>query len=214
MVDRLNNGEVVAAPPKTVPPACRPATKLPRRCSRRCRQHGSTGFAACPGFAGCRSRSPILLALFLLLLGAPVLIGLVLIVAARAVANYLRRAVNDRHRGGHADRGRTHARSRRRAADEPRLPHRRAGLVAGTRPPAAATTRMRGVSSWRCAKPRAWKSPKAHPARSADGAADRRDRQRRCGGAEPGEDDPGVDAAARVDSGPHPAGARRPGTAR
>ena len=154
----------------------------------------------------------IVLALFLLLLGAPALIGLVLIVAGVLIANYLKRAVKTADAAATTGRRRAHASGCRCAADESGLSHRRAGLVAGALEQAAATTRRR----------RRFKLALREAARveMAEGtiqpevrtrAADRCDRHESCRGAETGEDHSGMDAAARIDSRPHPAEAGGPG---
>ena len=94
LVARLNNGDVVAAPPKTVPPGLPTGDKVAETLQPSLPPAWLDWLRRLPWLRWLPLALAILLALFLLLLGAPLVIGLVLIVAAVFVANYLRRAVN------------------------------------------------------------------------------------------------------------------------
>jgi hypothetical protein len=93
IVDRLNSGEVVAAPPKTVPPGLPTGDKVADALQPSVPSSWIGWLRQLSWLRWLPLAIAIVLALFLLLLGAPVFIGLVLIVAGVLIANYLMRAV-------------------------------------------------------------------------------------------------------------------------
>ena len=93
IVDRLNSGEVVAAPPKTVPPGLPTGDKVADSLQPSLPPAWLEWLRRLPWLRWLPLAIAVLIALFLLLLGAPALIGLVLIAAGLLIASYLKRAV-------------------------------------------------------------------------------------------------------------------------
>ena len=92
LIDRLNNGDVVAAPPKTVPPELPTGDKIADELEPSLPPSWLDWLRRLPWLRWLPLALAILLALFLLLLGA-LFIGVALIVVAVLVASYFARAV-------------------------------------------------------------------------------------------------------------------------
>jgi hypothetical protein len=93
IVERLNSGDVVAVPPKIVPPGLPTGNKVADALQPSVPAAWLEWLRRLPWLRWLPLAIAILLALFLLLVGAPAIIGLVLVVAGVLIANYLKRSV-------------------------------------------------------------------------------------------------------------------------
>ena len=94
LVDRLNSGEVVAAPPKTVPPALPTTAEATEGLQPSLPPDWLAALRRLPWLRWLPLAIALVLALLLLLIGAPALFAFLLIVAGVLAAIYIKRAVS------------------------------------------------------------------------------------------------------------------------